>query len=251
MKLSKKVLSLVLCISLITIPLFAAKAERAARQVEYLTRGGYGIKTDSGVYLSWRLLGTEPINQTFDIYRNNTIIAEDLDATNYTDTLGQAGDTYKVVSHGGEGLENDEFTALGNDYFDIILDKPETSATDDYTYEFNDAAMGDVDNDGEFEFIIKWDPTNRQDNSIKGYTGNVLIDCYKQDGTKLWRVDLGKNIRAGSRYTQIIVYDFDGDGKAEMALRTAPGSKDGNGNYVSAAAKPIQIDGKGAYEDLI
>ena len=182
--------------SLVSLPALniAAKDDtkvEKARQVEYLTRGGYGIKTDSGVYLSWRLLGTEPIDQTFD----------------------------------------------------IILDKPETSAEDNFTYEFNDAAIGDVDNDGEFEFIIKWDPTNRQDNSVKGYTGNVLIDCYKQDGTKLWRIDLGKNIRAGSHYTQIIVYDFDGDGKAEMALRTAPGSKDGNGDYVSAAAKDIEIDG--------
>ena len=192
----KRLISLALCMSLVSLPALniAAKDDtkvEKARQVEYLTRGGYGIKTDSGVYLSWRLLGTEPIDQTFD----------------------------------------------------IILDKPETSAEDNFTYEFNDAAIGDVDNDGEFEFIIKWDPTNRQDNSVKGYTGNVLIDCYKQDGTKLWRIDLGKNIRAGSHYTQIIVYDFDGDGKAEMALRTAPGSKDGNGDYVSAAAKDIEIDG--------
>lgn len=252
----KKLISLALCVSLLSLPAFTADAKddtkvEKARQVEYLTRGGYGIKTDSGVYLSWRLLGTEPIDQTFDIYRGDIKIQDGIDATNYTDSGGQAGDIYKVVPHGESGLENDEFTALGNDYFDIILDKPETSAEDDYTYEFNDAAIGDVDNDGEFEFIIKWDPTNRQDNSVKGYTGNVLIDCYKQDGTKLWRVDLGKNIRAGSHYTQIIVYDFDGDGKAEMALRTAPGSKDGKGNYISAAAKPIQLDGEGEYEDLL
>lgn len=253
---SKKLISLVLCVSLLSLPWFTADAKddtkvETARQVEYLTRGGYGIKTDGGVYLSWRLLGTEPINQTFDIYRGDTKIKNGIDATNYTDPDGQTGDIYKVVPHGESGLENDEFTALGNDYFDIIVDKPETNAEDDYTYEFNDTAIGDVDNDGEFEFIVKWDPTNRQDNSVKGYTGNVLIDCYKQDGTKLWRIDLGKNIRAGSHYTQIMVYDFDGDGKAEMALRTAPGSKDGKDNYVSAAAKPIQLDGEGEYEDLL
>lgn len=244
----KKFLFFMLCISMLPMSTLTSAAKddtiaEKARQVEYLGRGGYGVCTENGVYLSWRLLGTEPINQNFDIYRDNTIIQENIDATNYIDTDGNIGDTYKVVPHGGSGLENDEFTALANDYFDIMLDRPETTVDDDYTYEFNDTAIGDVDNDGQYEFIIKWDPTNRQDNSIKGYTGNVLIDCYKQDGTKLWRIDLGPNIRAGSHYTQMIVYDFDGDGKAEMALRTAPGSKDSANNYVSAVRAPIEIDG--------
>ncbi len=243
MKLYKKALSLILSISLITIPILPIKAETAARQVEYLGRGGYAIAVDGGVYLSWRLLGTEPIGQTFDIYRNDDMapFVSDLDATNYTDKNGNVGDVYKVTPHNGAAMENDVFIASARDYKDIILDKPEGG--DGYTYEFNEASVGDVDNDGEYEFIIKWDPTNRQDNSIAGYTGNVLIDCYKQDGTKLWRVDLGKNIRAGSHYTQLMVYDFDGDGKAEMALRTTVGSKDGKGNYVSAKGAPITIDG--------
>lgn len=219
------------------------KGAEMIRQVEGLGRGGYAVFTDEGVYLSWRLLGTENANQTFDVYRGDKKIQENIDSTNYIDVDGHTGDTYKVIPHNGSGIKNDEFIALENDYFDIMLDKPETNVDDDYSYEFNDAAIGDVDNDGQYEFIIKWDPTNRQDNSVKGYTGNVFIDCYKQDGTKLWRIDMGPNIRAGSHYTQIIVYDFDGDGKAEMALRTAPGSKDGNNNYVSKAGAPIEIDG--------
>lgn len=248
MRFYKWALTLLMSLSIISTPIstvMAGNTEKVStvRQVEGLGRGGYGIITDNGVYLSWRLLGTEPMNQTFDVYRGNTKIQENIDTTNYIDPDGNAGDIYKVVPHNGRGLENDEFIAIENNYFDIMLDKPETSADDDYTYEFNDAAIGDVDNDGQYEFIIKWDPTNRQDNSVKGYTGNVFIDCYKQDGTKLWRIDMGPNIRAGSHYTQIIVYDFDGDGKSEMALRTAPGSKDGKNNYVSMAGAPIEIDG--------
>lgn len=241
MKLYKKALSLILCISLITIPMLHTQAETAASQVEYLGRGGYAIAVDGGIYLSWRLLGTEKIDQSFDIYRNDELIKSDLDATNYTDADGNIGDVYKVTPHNGAAMENDVFIASARDYKDVILDKPDGG--DDYTYEFNEVSVGDVDNDGEYEFIVKWDPTNRQDNSIAGYTGNVLIDCYKQNGTKLWRVDLGKNIRAGSHYTQLMVYDFDGDGKAEMALRTTVGSKDGKGDYVSAKGASITVDG--------
>ena len=187
MRFYKRALALLMTLSMISATVIivnthTAKGAEMTRQVEGLGRGGYAVYTGDGVYLSWRLLGTEPANLTFDVYRGDTKIQENIDATNYIDADGHAGDTYKVVPHNGSGIENDEFIALENDYFDIMLDKPETSVDDDYTYEFNDAAIGDVDNDGQYEFIIKWDPTNRQDNSVKGYTGNVLIDCYKQDG---------------------------------------------------------------------
>lgn len=78
---------------------------------------------------------------------------------------------------------------------------------------------------GEYEYFVKWDPSNSQDVSIKGYTGNCFIDCYKLDGRLLWRLDMGVNIRAGAHYTQFMCYDFDGDGKAEMSVKTAPGTK--------------------------
>ena len=81
-----------------------------------------------------------------------------------------------------------------------------------------------MDGDGEYEIIVKWDPSNAKDNSQNGYTGPVLIDCYKMDGTQLWRINLGANIRAGAHYTQYLVYDFDGDGHAELICKTAPGS---------------------------
>ena len=82
-----------------------------------------------------------------------------------------------------------------------------------------------MDGDGEYEYLVKWDPSNSHDVSIKGYTGNCYIDCYKLDGTLLWRLDMGVNIRAGAHYTQFMAYDFNGDGKAEMAVKTAPGTK--------------------------
>ena len=69
--------------------------------------------------------------------------------------------------------------------------------------------------------------SNSKDNSQKGKTGNVFIDCYRLDGTRLWRIDLGKNIRAGAHYTQFFVADFDCDGKAEMTCKTADGTVDG------------------------
>ncbi|MWM67954.1 rhamnogalacturonan lyase, partial [Escherichia coli] len=111
---------------------------------------------------------------------------------------------------------------------DIPVKKPEggvTPAGEKFEYTLNDMSVGDVDGDGEYEYIVKWDPTNSQDVSIKGYTGRCIIDCYRLSGQILWRLDMGPNIRAGAHYTQFMVYDFDGDGKAEMAVKTAPGTK--------------------------
>ena len=102
----------------------------------------------------------------------------------------------------------------------------------DYTYTPDDVSVGDVDGDGEWELIVKWHPTNAADNSFYRYTGNTIIDCYKLDGTQLWRIDLGQNIRSGNHYTQFMVYDFDGDGCAEMICKTAPGTIDGKGTAV-------------------
>ena len=98
-----------------------------------------------------------------------------------------------------------------------------------------------VDGDGEYELIVKWDPSNSHDNSHDGYTGDVILDCYKFDGTQLWRINLGKNIRAGAHYTQFLVFDFDGDGKSEMICKTSAGSIDGQGRFVSESATDAEI----------
>ena len=105
-----------------------------------------------------------------------------------------------------------------------------------YTYSPNDISVGDLDGDGEYELIVKWDPSNAKDNSQGGFTGNVYIDAYKLDGTQLWRIDLGRNIRAGAHYTQFMVYDLDGDGKAEVACKTADGTIDGTGTVLGDPA---------------
>ena len=99
-----------------------------------------------------------------------------------------------------------------------------TPAGEPFAYHANDMSVGDIDNDGEYEYFVKWDPDNSHDVSIKGYTGRCFIDCYKLDGTLVWRLDMGQNIRAGAHYTQFMVYDFNGDGRAEMAVKTAPGT---------------------------
>jgi len=77
-------------------------------------------------------------------------------------------------------------------------------------------SAADLDGDGEYEIVLKWEPNNAKDNSQSGYTDNVYLDAYKLNGTRLWRIDLGRNIRAGAHYTQFMVYDLDGDGKAEV-----------------------------------
>jgi hypothetical protein len=101
-----------------------------------------------------------------------------------------------------------------------------------YTYEANDASVGDLDGDGQLEFVLKWQPTNAKDNSQSGYTGNTIVDGVKLDGSRLWRVDLGRNIRSGAHYTQFQVYDYDGDGRAEVAMKTADGTRDGTGAVI-------------------
>nr|WP_280949465.1 family 16 glycoside hydrolase [Halalkalibacter urbisdiaboli] len=109
---------------------------------------------------------------------------------------------------------------------DIVIPPPPLD------YFANDASVGDLDGDGEYEIVLKWEPNNAKDNSQPGMTDEVFIDAYKLDGTLLWRIGLGKNIRAGAHYTQFMVYDLDGDGKAEVAMKTADGTVDGAGKVI-------------------
>lgn len=216
------------------------------RQAEYLDRGLVAVKTEEGVFLSWRFLGTDDENTAFNIYRNGECITEKpiTDKTNYLDKEYVQESKYYVetviTDNNGNITQaqvdiSKEVSPLEQNYFDIPLSKPESLTMPDgstCTYSPNDAGVGDLDGDGEYEIILKWDPSNAQDNSKDGYTGNVYIDAYKMDGTLLWRVDLGVNIRAGAHYTQFMVYDFDGDGRAEMVCKTADGTTDGKGNVI-------------------
>ena len=207
-------------------------------QLEKLERGLIAVKTKNGVFLSWRLFVTEVTGFTdggltgvsFVLYRNGVKLAEVKDSTNYVDQEGDEQSEYAVapIIFGMESDACQTVKVWEKGYFDIPIKKPVDGITplkEAYTYSANDMSVADVDGDGEYEYMVKWDPSNSQDVSIKGYTGCCYIDCYKLDGTLLWRLDMGPNIRAGAHYTQFICYDFNGDGKAEMAVKTAPGTK--------------------------
>ena len=257
-KLTAFLTAAVMVTSVASIPVLTSYADTNSttekRVMEKLDRGTVAVKTNDGVYLSWRLLGTESLtNQAFDIYRDSEKIytTGEHDATCYTDSKGTADNKYTVVPK-GEAIDKTEavdvwttnttYKGRSVAYKDIAFKVPDggkTPTDEEYTYTANDMSVGDLDGDGEYEYIVKWDPSNSKDNSVKGYTGNVYLDAYELDGTLLWRIDLGVNIRAGAHYTQYMVYDFDGDGKSEVILKTAPGSKDGEGNYVSKAEKNI------------
>ena len=257
-KLTAFLTAAVMVTSVASIPVLMSYADTNSttekRVMEKLDRGTVAVKTNDGVYLSWRLLGTESLtNQAFDIYRDSEKIytTGEHDATCYTDSKGTADNKYTVVPK-GEAIDKTEtvdvwttnttYKGRSVAYKDIAFKVPDggkTPTDEEYTYTANDMSVGDLDGDGEYEYIVKWDPSNSKDNSVKGYTGNVYLDAYELDGTLLWRIDLGVNIRAGAHYTQYMVYDFDGDGKSEVILKTAPGSKDGEGNYVSKAGKNI------------
>ena len=257
-KLTAFLTAAVMVTSVASIPVLTSYADTNSttekRVMEKLDRGTVAVKTNGGVYLSWRLLGTESLtNQAFDIYRDSEKIytTGEHDATCYTDSKGTADNKYIVVPKGETIVgktavdvwtTNTTYKGRSVAYKDIAFKVPDggkTPTDEEYTYTANDMSVGDLDGDGEYEYIVKWDPSNSKDNSVKGYTGNVYLDAYELDGTLLWRIDLGVNIRAGAHYTQYMVYDFDGDGKSEVILKTAPGSKDGEGNYVSKAGKNI------------
>ena len=206
--------------------------------LEALGRGLVAVKVKNGIFLSWRMFlyevegysSTGMTGADYAVFRNGREIARVADSTNYLDREGSQEDVYAVAPViCGERLEAcQEVSVWEHEYLDIPIQAPEGGVTpsgQSYVYHANDMSVGDVDGDGEYEYIVKWDPTNSQDVSIKGYTGKCYLDCYKLDGTLLWRLDMGVNIRAGAHYTQFMVYDFNLDGKAEMAVKTAPGTK--------------------------
>ena len=207
-------------------------------QLERLDRGLVAAATADGVFLSWRLLGQEVTGHTatgmagpaFHVYRDGRRIATVTDSTNYLDRAGTAASRYRVAPAGrhSDSGRGATVTPWAAPFRDLPLRRPPDGVTptgEAYTYSANDISVGDVDGDGSYEYIVKWDPSNSKDVSQVGYTGTVFIDAYRLDGTLLYRIDLGVNIRAGAHYTQFLVYDFDGDGRAELMFKTAPGTR--------------------------
>jgi hypothetical protein len=218
------------------------EVKRGLRQMEKLNRGLVAVKVEKGVYTAWRLFGTDPEEISFNLYRDGKKVNHEpiTTSTNFLDTEGKIESTYYVcpILNGVEEEPSEKAEVWENNYLSVPINKPEGGTSPDgvvYTYSANDASVGDVDGDGEYEIILKWDPSNSHDNAHKGYTGNVYLDAYKLNGTQLWRIDLGRNIRAGAHYTQFMVYDLDGDGKAEIACKTGDGTIDGTGKVIGDA----------------
>lgn len=205
-------------------------------KMEKLDRGLIAVRASSdSVVLSWRYLSSDPENQTFDVYRNGKKVnGKPLDRATFFKDGHKNGieATYEVRALKGK-KDSGAFTLPADapvGYLNIDLDVPSGDVDifgKEYTYAPNDASVGDVDGDGQYEIFLKWEPSNAHDNAHDGFTGPTLIDCYRLDGTRLWRIDLGRNIRSGAHYTQFLVADFDGDGCAELICKTADGTVDG------------------------
>lgn len=214
-----------------------------ARQAEALDRGVVSVHTDAGNLISWRWLATDADDVSFNVYRAGTKVNASpvTGSTNYfhAGAPNSADYTVRAIVGGVEQSDSVHAIQFRSGYKDVPISPPAGGTTPDgvaYTYEANDASVGDLDGDGALDFVLKWQPTNAKDNSQSGYTGNTIVDGIKLDGTRLWRVDLGRNIRSGAHYTQFQVYDYDGDGKAEVAMKTADGSVDGRGTVIGSVS---------------
>ena len=211
--------------------------------MEFLNRGTLAVRINSSqVLVSWRILGNEFENASYNVYRGTTKINSTpiTGASNLIDQISTNA-TYSVsaIINGEEKPLSDPVEVWNKIYKRIPITAPAGGTTPDnvsYTYEANDASVGDLDGDGDYELVLKWYPTNAKDNAQSGYTGNTILQGLEMDGTVLWTIDLGKNIRSGAHYTQFMVYDLDGDGKAEVSCKTADGSIDGQGTVLGNAS---------------
>ncbi|GAB4004663.1 hypothetical protein GCM10029992_50340 [Glycomyces albus] len=208
-------------------------------EMEALTRGVTVVPSGTGNLVSWRLLGTDDPDVAFNVYRDGTRLNSSpiTGATNYLDSGGSSGSQYTVrsVTDGAEGSDaGTEVRFNSSGYFDVPIQRPSGGSTPSgsFSYEANDLSTADLDGDGSYELVVKWYPTNAKDNAQDGYTGDTIIDAYELDGTRVWRIDLGRNIRSGAHYTQFQVFDYDGDGAAEIAMKTADGTRDGQGTVI-------------------
>jgi rhamnogalacturonan endolyase len=214
-----------------------ASIGHAERFMENINRGLVAVPIPGGTYLSWRLFGTESYTTGFNVYKGSTKLNPTLltDATIFTDiTPGSGLYTVRPVLNDQEGLVSEHARIFTKNYWPIPLQLPPSGVFhgNAFSYSANDASTADLDGDGQYDIVLKWDPSNAQDNSIAGYSGPQILDGLKMDGTLLWRINLGRNIRSGAHYTQFMVYDLDGDGHAEVVCKTAPNTMDGTGQFI-------------------
>ena len=212
--------------------------DRSKLKTERLNRGVVAVRNGGKVIISWRTLSSDAVGEAFQVYRDGVKLTRKplkKGGTFFIDEQpSSSAATYEVRG----GKVNGIYTlAAGapDGYLPIPIQKPADGLSPDgfrYSFIASDASIGDVDGDGQYEIFLKWDPTNGKDNMFAGFTGNTYIDCYRLDGTRLWRIDLGQNIRSGAHFEQFMVFDFDGDGRAELMMKTADGTVDGQGKVI-------------------
>ena len=213
------------------------------RQMEYLNRGVVAVPDGKGhVFVSWRMLATDAENIAFNVYRSSDHVKmtrlNKTPVTAVTSWLDENIDaassyTYQVAAivNGREIKDARTYTlkAAAPVYISIPLKTPAG-------YTPNDASAGDLDGDGTYEIILH--QTGRShDNSHDGITDPPILQAYTLEGKLLWEINLGRNIREGAHYTQFMVYDLDGDGRAEITMKTADGTIDGQGKVIGDSTK--------------
>lgn len=227
-------------------------------QENFTDRALVAVKAETGVFVSWRCYENDSKDIQYTLERNGEVVYNG-NRTCYSDAAGKSGDTYKLTATVGYEKTEESTIAWNKEYQEFVLQAPADQKMPDgtvATYTANDMSTGDLDGDGQLELIVKWDPSNSQDNSKDGYTGTTILDAYDLDiatgkATLMWRIDLGLNIRSGAHYTQFQVWDYDGDGKAELICKTADGSTTFDANLketgyvgaVSVASLPTDVKG--------
>jgi rhamnogalacturonan endolyase len=225
--------------------IFSSGAIFAQRQMEKLGRGVIAVRQNKdSVYVGWRVLGTDPDDIAFNLYRktgtseavklNHAPITQSSNFIDASVKFAQANSYFvKPVLNGHELEASKAFTLAANQSVQQYLTIPLKTPAG---YSPNDVSVGDLDGDGEYDIVLHQTGRGR-DNSSNGITDPPIFQAYKLDGTFLWEINLGKNIREGAHYTQFMVYDLDGDGVAEMVCKTADGTVDGKGKVIGDATK--------------
>lgn len=209
----------------------------------------------SGNIVSWRSRAYDNRNYKFKLYKgtNATNINTNLNSgnfimgkTNFADTGGGTTTYYRleVYNENNEIVERDTCKAWSSQvmYIDLEGGAPTDIWGRGATYTPNDAAICDMDGDGEYEIILKWSPSNEKDAAKTGTTSPEYFGCYKMNGQRLWILTGGPNMFSSAHTSSFVAWDFDGDGYGEFMLKTGHGAIDGEGNYLS-----VDKDPKGNY----
>jgi|CZCB01.1.fsa_nt_gi rhamnogalacturonan endolyase len=202
--------------------------------MEKLDRGLVALETTDGIFLSWRMFGSDPDEVGFNLYRNGEKINEIpiTESTNYVDVDGNANDWYSLEQI-GENRRSNEIKVWplcppvqnpGKDWVPLKrIPLPEPPVFEDAEFTPGDMSVGDLNGDGKYDLIFEWESSTGS---------NSYLEAIDLEGNSFWRIELGPNVT--TQKVNMMVYDLNGDGKAEVACLTGPGTRDGSGNYLSS-----------------